>query len=135
MPFKVADPCPSTAALSTSDLGRSILLGILTVLTVLICGIHNARHGAECRRAAALDRTHELHLVEAGVPGIGALDRLGDQAKQRPLVTMTVALGIGMLIGFTTRGTGIDLDVEVSIDLSEPIPRLSFLLFRSRAAT
>src|SRR5258708_34797006 len=26
---------------------------------------------AECRRAAALDRAHHLHLVEADVPGIG----------------------------------------------------------------
>jgi hypothetical protein len=31
-----------------------------------------------------------------------ALDRLGDQAKQRPLFTTAVALGIGMLIGFAT---------------------------------
>jgi ElaB/YqjD/DUF883 family membrane-anchored ribosome-binding protein len=42
--------------------------------------------------------------VQAGVrAGNDALDRLGDQAKQRPLVTMGVALGIGMLIGFATR--------------------------------
>src|SRR6516164_5888249 len=27
---------------------------------------------AECRRAAALDRTHDLHLVEAHMAGIGA---------------------------------------------------------------
>ena len=32
-----------------------------------------------------------------------ALGRLGDQAKQRPLLTMAVALGLGMLIGFATR--------------------------------
>ena len=32
-----------------------------------------ARHmAAERRRAAALDRTHDLHLVEADVPGIGS---------------------------------------------------------------
>jgi ElaB/YqjD/DUF883 family membrane-anchored ribosome-binding protein len=42
--------------------------------------------------------------VQAGVrAGNDALDRLGDQAKHRPLVTMGVALGIGMLIGFATR--------------------------------
>jgi ElaB/YqjD/DUF883 family membrane-anchored ribosome-binding protein len=42
--------------------------------------------------------------VQAGARvGNDALDRLGDQAKQRPLVTMGVALGIGMLIGFAIR--------------------------------
>src|ERR1700693_1666885 len=30
---------------------------------------------AEGRRAAALDRTHDLHLIEADVPGIGATPR------------------------------------------------------------
>jgi hypothetical protein len=30
---------------------------------------------AECRRAAALDRTHDLHLVEADAAGIGATPR------------------------------------------------------------
>src|SRR6516164_6475650 len=35
-----------------------------------------ARHmPTEGRRAAALDRTHDLHLVEADVPGIGATPR------------------------------------------------------------
>jgi hypothetical protein len=42
--------------------------------------------------------------VKAGVRvGNDALDRLGDQAKQRPLFTMAVTLGIGVLIGFATR--------------------------------
>ena len=42
--------------------------------------------------------------VRAGArAGNNALDRLGDQAKQRPLFTTAVALGIGMLIGFAVR--------------------------------
>jgi hypothetical protein len=39
--------------------------------------------------------------VQAGArAGNDAFDRLGDQAKQRPLFTMAVAVGIGTLIGF-----------------------------------
>jgi hypothetical protein len=42
--------------------------------------------------------------VRAGArAGNNALDRLGDQAKQRPLLTTAVAVGIGMLIGFSVR--------------------------------
>lgn len=32
-----------------------------------------------------------------------ALDRIADQAKQRPLFTLAVAVGIGVLIGFASR--------------------------------
>ena len=32
-----------------------------------------------------------------------ALDRLADQAKERPLFTLAVAVGIGVLIGFVSR--------------------------------
>jgi|ERR1700683_864666 len=56
---------------------------------------------------AALDGATSFgtEAVQAGTRvGNDALDRLGDQAKQRPLFTMAVALGIGMLIGFATRG-------------------------------
>jgi hypothetical protein len=35
--------------------------------------------------------------------GNETLDRLGDLAKQRPLLTAAVALGIGMLVGFAAR--------------------------------
>jgi ElaB/YqjD/DUF883 family membrane-anchored ribosome-binding protein len=55
---------------------------------------------------AALDRATSVgtEAVQAGARvGNDALDRLGEQAKQRPLFTMAVALGIGMLIGFATR--------------------------------
>jgi ElaB/YqjD/DUF883 family membrane-anchored ribosome-binding protein len=42
--------------------------------------------------------------VRAGArAGNDALDRLADQAKQRPLFTLAVAVGIGVLIGFATR--------------------------------
>jgi hypothetical protein len=36
---------------------------------------------AELCRAAVLDRTHDLHLVEADVPGIGATPRRPMVAK------------------------------------------------------
>jgi ElaB/YqjD/DUF883 family membrane-anchored ribosome-binding protein len=55
---------------------------------------------------SALDEAKGLgsEAVEAGARvGNDALDRLGDQAKRRPLFTIAVALGIGMLIGFSTR--------------------------------
>jgi len=35
--------------------------------------------------------------------GSDALDRIADQAKHRPLVTLAVAVGIGVLIGLVTR--------------------------------
>jgi ElaB/YqjD/DUF883 family membrane-anchored ribosome-binding protein len=35
--------------------------------------------------------------------GNDALDRIADQAKQRPLFTLAVAIGIGVLIGFVSR--------------------------------
>lgn len=35
--------------------------------------------------------------------GTNALDRIADQAKHRPLVTLAVAIGVGVLIGFASR--------------------------------
>jgi ElaB/YqjD/DUF883 family membrane-anchored ribosome-binding protein len=55
---------------------------------------------------AALDEatSFSAEAVQAGARvGNDALDRIGDQAKQRPFFTTAVALGIGMLIGFATR--------------------------------
>ena len=55
---------------------------------------------------AALDEatSYGTEAVQAGArAGNDALDRLGDQAKQRPLFTMAVAVGIGILIGFATK--------------------------------
>ena len=52
---------------------------------------------------AALDEATSFgtEAVQAGTrAGNNALDRLGDQAKQRPLFTMAVAVGIGILMGF-----------------------------------
>ena len=54
------------------------------------------------QRAALTEATSfGTEAVQAGArAGNDALDRLGNQAKQRPLFTMTVAVGIGILIGF-----------------------------------
>ncbi len=42
-----------------------------------------------------------IEAVQAGArAGKDALDRVGDRAKQRPISTMGVAIGIGILIGF-----------------------------------
>ena len=35
--------------------------------------------------------------------GSDALDRIADQAKHRPLFTLAVAVGVGVLIGFVSR--------------------------------
>jgi ElaB/YqjD/DUF883 family membrane-anchored ribosome-binding protein len=63
---------------------------------------HRFRRG----QRAALDEATSFGTegVRAGTrAGNDALDRIGDQAKQRPLFTIAVALGIGMLIGFATQ--------------------------------
>jgi len=55
---------------------------------------------------AALDEATSFgtEAVQAGArAGKDALARLGDQAKQQPLLTVAVAVGIGILIGFATR--------------------------------
>ena len=52
---------------------------------------------------AALDEATSfgIEAVQAGARASkDALDRVGDQAKQRPISTMGVAIGIGILIGF-----------------------------------
>jgi ElaB/YqjD/DUF883 family membrane-anchored ribosome-binding protein len=53
--------------------------------------------------------------IQAGArAGNEAFDRIGDQAKQRPLFTLAVALGIGMLIGLAARWDWNDDPSEVS---------------------
>ena len=55
---------------------------------------------------AALDEAASFgtEAVQAGVrAGNDALDRLGDQAKRRPILIIAAAVGIGILIGFATR--------------------------------
>jgi ElaB/YqjD/DUF883 family membrane-anchored ribosome-binding protein len=55
---------------------------------------------------AALDETTSFgnEAVRAGArAGNDAIDRLTDQAKQRPLLTLAVAVGVGVLIGFSGR--------------------------------
>lgn len=57
-------------------------------------------------RRTALDEAKSLgaEAFQTGTRvGSDALDRLGQQAKQRPLFTLAVAVGLGMLIGFATR--------------------------------
>lgn len=53
---------------------------------------------------AVVDQTADLgsKAVSAGAQaGSDALDRIGVQARQRPLVTVAIAVGIGILIGFS----------------------------------
>ena len=55
---------------------------------------------------AALDEAASFgsDAAQAGArAGSHALDRLSDRAKQQPLLTMAVAIGVGILIGFATR--------------------------------
>jgi ElaB/YqjD/DUF883 family membrane-anchored ribosome-binding protein len=54
----------------------------------------------------ALDEAKSFgtEAVQTGArAGKDALDRFGDQTKQRPLFTIAVALGVGMLIGFAAQ--------------------------------
>lgn len=56
---------------------------------------------------AAVDQAASLgnEAVRAGTrAGNDAIDRIADQAKQRPLFTLAVAIGVGVLIGFAARG-------------------------------
>ena len=52
---------------------KAAIVGDDGVSTPLVLAARNMP--TEGRRAAALDRTHDLHLVEADVPGIGATPR------------------------------------------------------------
>jgi hypothetical protein len=55
---------------------------------------------------AALDQAASFgaEAVQAGARvGNKAINRLGDQGKRRPLVTMAIAVGIGILIGVAAR--------------------------------
>jgi hypothetical protein len=57
-------------------------------------------------RRAAVDEATNLgnDAVEIGTKvGSDALERIAAQAKQRPLVTIAVAIGVGILIGFAGR--------------------------------
>jgi hypothetical protein len=57
-------------------------------------------------RRVAVDEATSLgnEAVRFGTKaGSDALDRIADQAKHRPLVTLAVAVGIGVLIGFATK--------------------------------
>ena len=64
--------------------------------------------GGRFRRGqrAAVDEAANLgnEAVRFGARvGNDALERVADQAKQRPLFTLAVAIGIGVLIGFASR--------------------------------
>jgi ElaB/YqjD/DUF883 family membrane-anchored ribosome-binding protein len=59
-------------------------------------------------RQAALDQASTLgnQAVEAGTKMSGdAADRIAGQAKQRPLLMLAVAIGVGILIGAASRRT------------------------------
>ena len=93
---KIAGRRASSGASATANQVVDAILPILGDLT------DRVRRGQQTALAEA--KGVGADAVKAGVRvGNDALDRLGDQAKQRPLFTMAVTLGIGMLIGFATR--------------------------------
>jgi hypothetical protein len=61
--------------------GRRLALGAMPVAAAVVrdnrvrAALAARDMPAECRRAAALDRTHDLHLVEADMARIGATPR------------------------------------------------------------
>src|SRR5450759_2372456 len=68
--------CSSALTLGAVPVAAAIV-GDDGVSALLVLAARNM--AAERHRAAALDRTHDLHLVEADVPGIG-------QTPRRPVV-------------------------------------------------
>jgi hypothetical protein len=93
---KIAGRRASSGASAAANQVVDAILPILGDLT------DRVRRGQQTALAEA--RGVGADAVKAGVRvGNDALDRLGDQAKQRPLFTMAVTLGIGVLIGFATR--------------------------------
>jgi hypothetical protein len=93
---KIAGRRASAGASATANQVVDAILPILGDLT------DRVRRGQQTALAEA--KGAGADAVKAGVRvGNDALDRLGDQAKQRPLFIVAVTLGIGMLIGFATR--------------------------------
>jgi hypothetical protein len=93
---KIAGRRASSGAPTTANQVVGAIVPILRDLT------DRVRRGQQAALAEAKGVGTEAIKAGARV-GNDALDQLGDQAKQRPLFTMAVALGIGMLIGFATR--------------------------------
>jgi ElaB/YqjD/DUF883 family membrane-anchored ribosome-binding protein len=93
---KIAGRRASSGASATANQIVDAIGPILSDLT--------ERFGRGQRAAREGATSFGTEAVQVGVrAGNDALDRIGDQAKQRPLFTIAVALGIGMLIGFATR--------------------------------
>src|SRR5579862_3399269 len=93
---KIAGRRASSGVSTTANQIVDAIVPILSDLT------NRFRRGQQ----AALDEatSFSTEAVQAGArAGNDALSRLGDQAKQRPLLTIAVAVGIGILIGFATR--------------------------------
>jgi ElaB/YqjD/DUF883 family membrane-anchored ribosome-binding protein len=84
------------ASSGVSTTASQIVDAIAPILNDLTDRLHRSR------RAAVDDaKSFGTKAARAGArAGNDALDRFGDHAKQQPLITMTVALGIGVLIGF-----------------------------------
>ncbi len=86
--------------------GRRASSGVSTAASQIVDAIGPILNDLTDRfrgQRAALDEATSFgaEAVQAGArAGNDALDRLGDQAKQRPFFTMAVAVGIGILIGF-----------------------------------
>jgi ElaB/YqjD/DUF883 family membrane-anchored ribosome-binding protein len=93
---KIAGRRASSGASATANQIVDAIIPIFSDLT------DRVRRGQ--RAALAEAKSAGTEAAKAGArAGNDALDRLGDQAKQRPLVTTAIALGIGMLIGFAAR--------------------------------
>jgi len=93
---KIAGRRASSGASATANQIVDAIIPIFSDLT------DRVRRGQRAALAEAKGASAEAAKTGARVSN-DALDRLGDQAKQRPLVTMVAALGIGMLIGFAAR--------------------------------
>jgi hypothetical protein len=93
---KIAGQRASSGASTTANQFVDAITPILNDLT------DRFRRGRRATLDEAASFGTEAVRVSARA-GNDALDRLGDQAKQRPLLTAAVALGIGILVGFAAR--------------------------------
>src|SRR5271155_4307793 len=92
-PIHMKMPMPARQLPITGSAHKATVVGNDRMRTVLA-----ARHmAAERRCAAALDGTHDLHLVEADVPGIGASPRRSMVAEYIRDLQARTGHGLGLL--------------------------------------
>ena len=95
----ISDGAGRRAAASASATGNQIAEAIVPIFNEII-----GRLGRGQRLAVDEAANFGNEAVKTGARvGSDALDRIATQAKNRPLVTLAVAIGVGILIGIAGR--------------------------------